>query len=307
VKRAVAALAVVAIVASLALVLVGGGGGTPPVRGLDPAGADAFGADGVVAGALRGIHDGAGTRLAVITADGLGVAEGGRIRAVTARGTRVVDAAWFANGSTLLVAEGPVPTGALAVVDLDGTVRGSIPLTPSVGFGDGHGMAIAPGRPVAVVTAAERPTLEAEQLHLVVVALETGETRPLTEAGGPDELGPVFTDAGHVAFTERAADGAVRARLIDLETGAVTDIAEGTSVAGAAGASVVVLRGRDLLRVDAPGRPPVALGRLPAGSGLTSVDAAGGEAVVVETVTGPAGDRTTRLRRVEIDRSPIPG
>lgn len=302
-KRAALALATFLVVAGAVFLVVrtrDADGGRTGVAGLQAVGDDPFGDGDVVrAAADTAILDPSGTRLAVIGDDGLGVAERGRVRPVTAPGTRVVDAAWFANGATLLVAEGPVPTGGLAVVDVDGTVRGTVPLRPSVGFGTGHGMAVAVGGKRAVVTAVERPALEPERRFLVLVDLEQGTTAPLTTPGGPDESGPHVVDAARVAFTETAADGSHRALVVALATGEVTEVGDDAVVVGATEDSVVVVRGSELLALAATGAggAPQRLGSVPDGTVVTGVDGPGGRAVAV--------DRQGRVRRLTID--PVEG
>lgn len=253
-----------------------------------------------IAGATRGVLSPDGSQLAVLSPDGLGLAVGNRIRPITDDGSRVVDVAWFPNGSTVLVAEGPVPTGLLAVVDIDGTVRGSIPLAPSVGFGDGHGMVVAPGGRRAVVTAVDRPALAAEQRRLVHVDLETGATRDLTPPGGPDETRPFFLDAERIAFVETTPGdgGGVRTVVIALADGSVLDVATGVRVVGVTDGGQPVLERSGELVID--GRR---VGRVPAGTSLTSVHAGTGLGVLAESVTAADGSTTARLRRLDLARA----
>lgn len=300
-KRLVPVLVIVALLGVIsAVVFVVMRPDTTGVRGLAPVGARPFGDDDEIdADARSAILSEDGNHLAVVGDDGLGIAENGRIRPVTRPGTRVVDAAWFGNGATLLVAEGPIPTGALAVVDTDGTVRGSVPLSPSVGFGSGHGMAVAPGGRRAVVTAVERPPFGGEELHLVLVDLETGATSALTDPGpGPQERGPWFLDADTVAFTEATEGGRPLARTIDVGSRLVVDVGADGTVVGVGRSSVIVQHEREIVAVPIPGAggKRVVLGGVPDGTSLTSVDALGGVAIVV--------DRQGDIRKVEIDRVP---
>ena len=276
-------------------------GNTPSsVTGLAPVGGNLFADGDELAGANRGILSPDGSNLAVLTPDGLGLVDGNDIRPITERGSRVVDAAWFGNGGTLLVAEGPTPTGLLAVVDADGEVRGSVPLEPSVGFGTGHGMAVAPGGRAAVVTAVDRPALGAEQRRLVHVDLETGATRDLTAAGGPDEERPFFLDAGRVAFVETTPGdgGGVRTLIVSVADGSVLDVAAGARVVGVTEEGEPVLERAGTLQVEGK-----SIGRVPAGAELSSIHPESGLAVLAETITAADGATVVRLRRLEVTRA----
>ena len=273
----------------------------PGVSGLAPLGGNLFADGPTISGGTRGLLSPDGSNLAVITPDGLSlVVDGNDLRSITERGTKVVDAAWFGNGATLLVAEGPVPTGLLAIVDADGEVRGSVPLQPSVGFGTGHGMAVAPGGRLAVVTAVDRPALGPEQRRLVHVDLETGATRDLTAPGGPDEARPFFLDAERVAYVETppGEGGGVRTVVVSVADGGVLDVAAGARVVGATDGGQPVLERAGVLVVD--GRT---IGEVPPGTSVTSVHAASGLAVLAETATTADGAVVARLRRLELSPS----
>lgn len=297
-RRNVIFAVVAALVAGAAFLYVTREGSTGPrVKGLAPLGGNLFADGDVIAGAVRGLLSPDGSRLAVLTPDGLGVVVRNEIRPVTEAGSRVVDAAWFGNGGTLLVAEGPTPTGLLAVVDLDGTVRGSVPLEPSIGFGNGYGMAVAPGGRGAVVTAVDRPALGSEQRRLVHVDLETGATRDLTPPGGPDEERPFFLDAERVAFTETTPGdgGGVRSLIVSVSDGSVLDAAAGVRVVGATNEGSPVLERAGDLVVDGK-----RIGEVPPGSSVSSIHAASGLAVLAESVTSTDGATVVRLRRLEV-------
>lgn len=288
---------VAAMVVGAASFVVTRDGASTGVTGLAPVGGNLFADGDELAGASRGVLSPDGSNLAVLTPDGLGIVDGNKIRPVTEEGSKVVDAAWFGNGATLLVAEGPTPTGLLAVVDADGTVRGSVPLEPSVGFGAGHGMAVGPGGRQAVVTAVDRPALGAEQRRLVHVDLETGATRDLTAPGGPDEDRPFFLDAGRVAFIETTPGdgGGVRTLVVSVADGTVSDVAAGVRIVGATDGGQPVLERAGNLFVDGK-----RIGQVPAGASVSSVHPASGLAVLVESVTSSDGATVLRLRRHKI-------
>lgn len=231
----------------------------PKIGGLGPAAGAAFGEDGTLPpGPSRAVYSPDGTRLAVVRGGRVFLARQGRLEPVTEDGGRVVDVAWFPNSSTLLVAEGPVATGLLAVVDIDGTVRGSIPLSRQVGFGSGHGMAVATGSRRAALTVVDRPPLADEQRRVVEVALDTGEVRDVSDPGGDDEFGPAFLDDGTIVFStpERM-------------------------VAGVVGGAAVVVDGRELVTADGD-----VLGRLPDDVDLADLAPTGDRAVVVSADRG---------------------
>lgn len=292
---------VTAVVVGAAFLYVTRDGGTPTgVGGLAPVGGNLFADGDEIAGATRGLLSPDGSNLAVLTPDGLGIVVGNDVRPVTEEGSRVVDAAWFGNGGTLLVAEGPAPTGLLAVVDVDGTVRGSVPLEPRVGFGNGYGMAVAPGGRQAVVTAVDRPPLGTEQRRLVHVDLETGATRDLTAAGGPDEERPYFLDAERVAFVETTPGegGGVRTLIVSVADGTVLDVAAGVRIVGATSDGKPVLERAGDLLVDGK-----QIGEVPGGASVTSIHPASGLAVLAESVTAADGSTVVRLRRLEVTKT----
>lgn len=305
----VGGLIAAAVVAGVYLVVASTG--PVPIRGLAPAAEPAFDARGRLEGG-RALYSPNGNQLAVLSPLGLSLAEEGKRRPVTARGSNVVDAAWFPAGTAFLVAEGPVPTGGLAVVETDGTVRGTVPLSPPVGFGSGYGMTVAPGGRQAVVTAVDRPALGPERRHLVVVDLETGSTQPLTPLDGPDESEPVYVDASTVAFTEGPDPGAqgdqnqTKVVVIDVATTQPRELVTGGRVVGVVGggegASVAAVRGREILALGRrPGGGDLPLGTVPENAALVALHPAGGEAVVREFAVQPDGSQAAGLRRIRIE------
>lgn len=293
-KRVAAALAVFVVLAGVAFLVVRRSArDDSPVAGLQAIGDEPFGSgDELDVTAVRAVLGPDATRLAVVTDDGLSVAQDGRLRNVTQPGSHVVDAAWFGNGATLLVAEGPIPTGGLAVVDLDGHVRGTVPLSPSVGFGTGHGMVVLPGGKRAVVTAVDRPALGPEERHLVLVDLTTGATSPLTEPGGPDEEGPVAVGEGVVAFTSTAPGGAATVQVLDVGTDRPTDVVAGTAVGGGGDRWIAFTTGSMLRAIHLPDvRRDLAA--IPEGQRVVSADPAAGQAVLL--------DRAGHLHRIRFD------
>lgn len=265
----------------------------PRVEGLAPVGRSPLGAGGVIGGgSFEAEFSPDGSRLAVIGPDGLGLAVEGRVRPITARGSKVVDFAWFGAGTTLLVAEGPEPTGGLAVVDIDGKVRGTIPLNPSVGFGSGHGMTIEPGGKRAVVTAVARePVGGLETRTLTLVDLTTGQTTPLFEGERP-----FFLDDGRLLYTIEGERPSVA--ISELAAGASTEIVETTSRSAgvvAGGYAAYTSPGSvSVINLEDPSGRSV-LGKLPGGTSIVALHPSGRQAVVVGGGS---------MRAVELDGPP---
>lgn len=210
----------------------------PRVTGLAPTTPSPFGDDGeLVAGPSEAWYSPEGTRLAVLSEGALALALEGELERLTERGGNVVDAAWFGAGTALLVAEGPAPTGGLAVVERSGKVRGTIPLDPVVTFGDGLGMSISPGGKRAIVTTVERDPFGARLTRLVGVDLTTGAAAPI-ETGPGDARGPHHLTANVVAFT-RVQGEQTEAVVFDLSTGREVVLGPG-QVRGVIGAGEIV-------------------------------------------------------------------
>lgn len=240
-----------------------------------PDAAAAFGGDATLArSVLSGAFSPSGRLVLVETTAGIGIATGEEervdedrdVRFLTPPGSRAVDAAWFPSETAVLMVEGPVPTGQLAVIELSGTVRGSIPLQSPFSVGSGHGMAVAPSGRHAVLTAEERDPVGGERhFHLMLVDLERGEVSTLTPPDGPDETRPVFLTEDEVAFTETSRPaGAARVMTLEVGTGTPRPISpDGTEarLVGAVGGAAAFVAGdavwvagdepRQLAEVDA--------------------------------------------------------
>ena len=273
-RRVVAAIVAVAVVGAVWLLVTRDDDVVPTGRleAVEP-----FGAEAVLdASARSAVYAPDGARLAVV-ADGLLHVSAGETNRITASGTNVVDAAWFPAATAVLVAEGPGETGTLAVVERDGTVRGSVVLDPSVGFGSGHGMTLLTNER-AVVTVVDRPGLGSEERRsLAVVELTTGAVRRLPPPEGEEEYGPHRVDDATVLVT-----GSTSAHLLDIETGKRTQVGPaGARAAGviAEGETLVLVTGDDIIGVEG-GADPHRLGRLPAGADLVAVAPDGAQAVI---------------------------
>lgn len=276
----------------------------PKVSGLSPAGPDPLAHGRVDVGPYRGVYSPDGGRLAVLSGEGLALAEAGKVRPITPRGSHVADVAWFPAGTAVLVAEGPVPTGELAVIGVDGKSQGTVTLHPSFGVGNGSGMTVSPDNRTAVVTAAERPTLGDRTLRwLVKVDLSTGTATDLTPHDDTDEFGPAFLDPDTVVYTTQARGRPPAVRSIDLRSGQILDIVSGATALGPLPDDrVAVLEGSEIVGVrrDGGGRA-VRMGRVPSATEVVAVHPTGTLALVAGTVVDPAnGQQATQLRAVRL-------
>ena len=292
--------AIVAAVVVVAVYLVVADTAEPPsltgvVRGAPPI----FGSTDVLPpGPTRAVFAPDGSRLAVLEGGRVRLAEDGLLRSITREGSNVVDVAWFRNSDVMLIVEGPIPTGGVADVEADGTVRGSIPLDPSITFGAGFGMALLPGNRKAIVTATERPALsETEHRYLAEVDLETGKTRPLDVDG----TGPHIVGEHDVLYTGLKNT----VELLDLGDGSTQTVATDAHAVGlirnrwlAYGTDDRVLA-RPVNADGSLGREQIVLD-LPPGTDAVAVDPTGAAVLVVGIELTAEGDAVPRLRRVAI-------
>jgi hypothetical protein len=314
VRRLLVAAVVVAVVAVVAGLVVWRTGSEPTVTrgGVVPAEGDAFDGGGKIEpGPFRGAWSPNATHVLTVSAQGVGEPRRGRVRLITPAGSRAVDAAWFPGSNAVLIAEGPIPTGQLSVLRLDGSSLGNVTLTPSFGVGGGRGMTVdATGRR-AVVTRVERdPFHPGERTDLVMVDLRTGASRPLVETGDVDEDRPFFVGPELVVFTTRpAAGGDAAVAELDVATNKVRLLSpEGEDATGigtiGSGAWVAYTSGTTLwaTRRDGGGEP-VRLADVASGATVVAVEPDGRAALVAEPTPGGA----TRLRRITTRSLPSAG
>jgi len=299
VRIALGAVVAVVVVLAVYLVVADDSGETPDVTGVVRGAPPIFGStDDLPAGPSRAAFSPDGGRLAVIDSGQVRLAEDGTLRSITREGGNVVDVAWFRSADVLLVAEGPIPTGGVAIVEAGGKVRGSIPLDPSITFGGGYGMALLPGNRKAIVTAVERDALgTTERRHLVEVDLESGKTRALEVDG----TGPHVVGEDGILYT--GAKNAVSYH--DLSDAKSQPVAQG-------GRAIGVLRNRWLTYVRGDEvlaraiEPGGSMGReeavvtLPPGTDAVAVDPTGAAVLVVGIERTTDGASIPRLQRVAI-------
>jgi len=258
---------------------------------------EAFSPDGVaVPGAVSAQFSPDGTRLAVLRGGGaFGVSEGGRFRPLVPAETAVSAFSWYGDGR-VLVQEGPVSTGQLVALDLNGESKGVIKLMPDVS--PGTGLAVSPDRRTVILTG----TIEGETprarpvVDLYAVAVPGGVTRRLTD--NPDaESHPVFLDDNRVAFTSRRND-AEQVQVLDLGDDTRTSLtspADRASVIGVAQGDVVWTTGSEV-RYGRPGSPVRTLASVPAGSVAVAIGPERTRLVVRDM--SPEGDTILRLIRL---------
>jgi dipeptidyl aminopeptidase/acylaminoacyl peptidase len=255
-----------------------------------------------------------GTRLAVVSDEGVGLADGGHTRTITPPGSLAVDAAWMPNSEGILVVEGPAVTDRVTVIGLDGRVAGSATLDRPFSVGDGNGLSVDRRGGRAITVAETRDAIGGRRhTDLVLVDLTNGHVTTITDTQDAEEAWPVFRDDTHILFA-RVASG--RSSIVverDLGSGAERELspaAEATRPVGVLRSGTMVLAG------GKPGQPvsiwaratngaPVRMGRIGAGEVVWTVDPAGTRAVATSAATVGGGTRTGFLRAVTL--IPPPG
>lgn len=134
---------------------------------------------------------------------------------VMSAGKNVVDAAWMPDGQRVLVVEGPIPTGEIDAIGMNGKVQGVAKVQPAIQFGNGYGLAVdSAGRQAAAIAVTRDPIGGATHTDLAVIDLQSGATRVFKTT--IDERNPIFADDDRVAalgddalFVRSLVDGRV--------------------------------------------------------------------------------------------------
>lgn len=206
--------------------------GSDATPSLSPPSGPAFDEDKALpVGPSEGSFSPDGRRVAVLDNASVALASRGKLRRVTAS-NRIVDFAWMPNSDSVLVAEGPIPTGQVSVVTLDGKVKGTARLNPSIGFGTGYGMSVdATGTSAAVIAVDRDPIGGRERTDLAIINLTTGAVKRFATPE-QDEQGPVFVDDDTIALS---ANG--NAVIVDVATGTRRSMPNQSGVARVLGAT----------------------------------------------------------------------
>lgn len=155
-----------------------------------------------------------GRRLALVEDGTVTVVGIDDAKIVTRAGHNVVDATWMPDSKRVLVVEGPIPTGQIATLDMQGRLDGVATLAPSIAFGDGFGLAVdARGTRAAAIAVTRDAIGGATHSDLAVIELQTGKVH--VYATPRNETTPVFVDDDLVAVAS-----AGRLDRFDLTTGA---------------------------------------------------------------------------------------
>lgn len=242
-----------------------------------------------------------GSHLAVRSADGIGLAVQGTVRLLGRSKSNVVDFAWMPDGSRLVVVEGPIPTGEIVALGLDGRLTGRASLSPSFSVGTGYGITVNSEGTYAVVSRAQIDQLGgAVHLDLVEVDLQSGAVRELTPTPDVDESAPFFLDDDHVVY-ERDAAGQRSVALLDLQTLSSRDL---TGAALRARPVGVIYDGTDVVYVTPAGDvyaldPASGSPRLMGAKvgDVAAIDPSGSRAVVVtKAAAAPGVDQLVEKR-----------
>lgn len=291
-KRALALLTIAALVIGGIIFYVGRPRGETRVERTTRGAPRVFDDAGLVAGgAAKAQFNAAGTRLLVLTSEGVGIVEEGEIRVITPPEAAIADAAWLTGTTDVAVLQSPV-ADRIALINRDGTETGFVPLDPPLEVGSGHGIVIDTPRRRAVIGVERRPPLEPLQLHLVMVDLRSGESRDLTPPGGPDEFDPFWLDDSRLLFT-RVEGTDSKAIVLNVADGREEVVAVGArAVGGVAGAAIFVSNNRVAADV---GADPQLLYTLRQAESVAAVDPVGGRLALREST--PTG---TRIRAQEV-------
>lgn len=297
-KRALVLLTLAALVIGAAVVYVGRPRGETRVERSTRGAPGIFDDSGRVAGgASRAQFNAAGTRLVVLSSQGVGVVEEGEVRIITPAQATIGDAGWLTGTTDIAVMQGPV-ADRIALINLDGSETGFVPLTPSLEIGAGHGLVVDTERRRAVIGIERRPSLQPLQLNLVMVDLKTGQSRDLTPPGGPDEFGPFWLDDSRILYT-RVEGTESEAVVLNLADGTEKVVAlDAVAVGGVAGAPVFVSNNRVAADV---GADPQILYTLAPGESVAAVDPAGGRLALLESSPTGSRIRAQEVAQLEAD------
>ncbi len=162
-----------------------------------------------------------GARLAIVEAGAVVVVGLHDAKIVTRAGNNVVDAAWMPDSKRVLFTEGPIPTGQVTVIDLKGALNGVANLTPSIGFGNGEGVAVdSHGTRAAVISVTRDAIGGREHRDVAIIELQTGVVR-VFPTPARDESTPLFVDDDLLAVASTGGSGPARLDFVDVATGEV--------------------------------------------------------------------------------------
>ena len=161
-----------------------------------------------------------GARAAIVEGGAVSVATVTAGKIVMRRGGNIVDGAWMPDSRRVLVVEGPIPTGEIDTLALNGRTNGAAKLIPSIGFGNGEGVSVdSSGTRAAVIAVMRDEVTGVRHRDLAIVTLATGNVRVYPTPR--DESTPLFVENDLVAVASQASKGPARLDLLDLGTGEV--------------------------------------------------------------------------------------